>query len=154
MTENFGNFFKTNFAASLIFYWSVSSLTILTILGPSHRSAFTVLGCMICTVWKSRKFTLHFSLCSRNFQNVKLRLDFVEIWSFYRHSDFTWNHILGNSNSPKMLILTILEALTFDFSIFEELSSSKFTKFQSSESLKLPKMTFLDCLNSPKCDFT
>ena len=28
------------------------------------------------------------SLCSRNFQNVKLKLDFVEIWSFYRHSDF------------------------------------------------------------------
>ena len=28
-------------------------------------------------------------LCSRNFQNVKLRLDLVEILSFYRHSDFT-----------------------------------------------------------------
>ena len=28
------------------------------------------------------------TLCSRNFQNVKLRLDFVEICSFYRHSDF------------------------------------------------------------------
>ena len=27
-------------------------------------------------------------------------------------------------------------------------------KFQGSESLKLPKMTFLDCLNSPKCNFT
>ena len=34
------------------------------------------------------------------FQNVKLKLDFVEIWSFYRHSDFTWNQILANSNSP------------------------------------------------------
>ena len=42
------------------------------------------------------------SLCSRDFQNVKLRLDFVEIWSFYCHSDFTWNQILVNSNSPKM----------------------------------------------------
>ena len=29
------------------------------------------------------------SLCSRNFQNVKLKLDFVEIWSLYRHYDFT-----------------------------------------------------------------
>ena len=33
-------------------------------------------------------------LCSRNFQNVKLRLDFDEIWSFNRHSDFAWNQIL------------------------------------------------------------
>ena len=32
-------------------------------------------------------------LCSRNFQNMKLMLDFVEIWSFYCHSDFTWNQI-------------------------------------------------------------
>ena len=39
------------------------------------------------------------ALCSRNFQNVKLRLEFVEVWSFYRHSDFGWNHILVNSNS-------------------------------------------------------
>ena len=53
-----------------------------------------------------------------------------------------------------MLILTILEVLNFDFSKFEQLSSTKFTKFQSSASLKLPKMTFLDCLNSLKCDFT
>ena len=29
------------------------------------------------------------ALCSRNFQNVKLRLDFVEVWSFYCHSNFT-----------------------------------------------------------------
>ena len=29
------------------------------------------------------------ALCSRNFQNVKLRLDFFEIKSFYRHSNFT-----------------------------------------------------------------
>ena len=30
-----------------------------------------------------------FALCSRNFQNVKLRLDFVENGSFYHYSDFT-----------------------------------------------------------------
>ena len=29
------------------------------------------------------------ALCYRNLQNVKLRLDLVEIGSFYRHSDFT-----------------------------------------------------------------
>ena len=41
------------------------------------------------------------ALCSRNFQNVKLRLDFIEIWLFYCQSDFTWNHILVHSNGPK-----------------------------------------------------
>ena len=49
-------------------------------------------------------------LCSRNIQNVKLRLDFVDILSFYRHSDFTWN-----SNSPKRSFLTISETLIFEF---------------------------------------
>ena len=48
------------------------------------------------------------TLCSRNFQNVKLRLDFFEIWSFYCNSDFTWNQILVNSNGPKMSFLAIL----------------------------------------------
>ena len=37
------------------------------------------------------------ALCSRNFQNVKLSLDFIEIRSFYCHYDF-----LAYSNSPKM----------------------------------------------------
>ena len=48
-----------------------------------------------------------------------------------------------------MSFLAILEVLNFVFSKFEQLSSTKFTKIQSSESLKLPKMTFLDRLNSP-----
>ena len=52
------------------------------------------------------------TLCSSNFQNVKLWLDFVGIWEFYRHSDFTWNQILAYSN---MSILVILEVLNFDF---------------------------------------
>ena len=91
-----------------------------------------------------------FALCSRNFQNVKLRIDFVQLQSFYHHSNFTWNHILGNSNSPKMFILTCLEVLNFDFSKFEQISSPKFTRIQSSESTKLPKMTFLESLNRPK----
>ena len=55
------------------------------------------------------------TLCSRNFQNVKLRLDFVEIWSFYCHSDFLWNPISANSYSPKMSFLAILEVLNFEF---------------------------------------
>ena len=55
-----------------------------------------------------------FALCSRNFQNVKLRLDFVEIWSLYRHSDFMLNRILANSNSPNMSLLEIIEILNFE----------------------------------------
>ena len=46
-----------------------------------------------------------------------------------------------------MSFLAILEVLNFDFSRFEQLSSPKFTKVQSSECLKLPKMTFFDLLN-------
>ena len=94
--------------------------------------------------WCRRRVTL----CSRNFQNVKLRLDFVELWSFYRHSDFKWNQILVISKGPKMLIFTILEVLNFDFS-----KRPKFTEILSSESLKLSKMIFLNRLNLPKFDF-
>ena len=79
-----------------------------------------------------------------HFQNVKLRLDFVEIWSFYRYSDFMWNQILVNSNIPKMSFLAILEILNFDFSKFVHLSSPKFTKIQSSESLKWQKCAIFE----------
>ena len=34
-------------------------------------------------------FVQWIALCSKNFQNVKLRLDSVDILQFYRHSDFT-----------------------------------------------------------------
>ena len=53
-----------------------------------------------------------------------------------------------------MSFRAILEVLNFDFANFEQLSSPKCTKIQSSESLKLPKMTFQDRLNSQKFDFT
>ena len=55
------------------------------------------------------------ALCSRYLQNVKLRLDFVEIRSFYCHLDFTWNSILVNLNGPKMSFLAILVTLNFEF---------------------------------------
>ena len=55
------------------------------------------------------------ALCSRNFQNVKLRLDFVEIRSFYRHSQFMWNQIWANSNGSETSFLTISETLNFEF---------------------------------------
>ena len=55
------------------------------------------------------------SLCSRNFQNVKLRLDFVEIWSFYHHFlilreiQFWW------IQTVKKCHLAILKVLNLDF---------------------------------------
>ena len=79
-----------------------------------------------------------------HFQNVKLRLDFVEIWSFCCHSDFTWNQILASLNGPKMSFLAIIEVLNFVFSKFGQLPSHKFAKIQSSEFLKLQQITFLD----------
>ena len=93
------------------------------------------------------------TLCSRNFQNVKLRFDFVEK-SFYRHLDFTGNQILVNLNGPKLLILTIFEILNFEFSIIRATFKSQIYQKFKVQSLKLPKMTFLDRLNSPKFDFT
>ena len=53
-----------------------------------------------------------------------------------------------------MLIFTILEVLNFDFSELGKFQVPNLTKIQSSESLKQPKMTFLDRLNSLKVDFT
>ena len=44
------------------------------------------------------------TLCSRNFQSVKLRLDFVEIWSFYRHSDYTSKSNFGEFKRSKNVI--------------------------------------------------
>ena len=79
------------------------------------------------------------TLWSKNFQNVKLRLDFVEIWSFYCHSDFMWNRILVNSNGPKILFLAIFEVLNFHFVIFEHLSSPKFIKNSNFRVSKIAK---------------
>ena len=53
----------------------------------------------------------------------------------------------GKFNQSKNVIFASCEVQNLDVSKFEQLSSPKFTQIQSSESLKLPKMTFLDCLN-------
>ena len=53
-----------------------------------------------------------------------------------------------------MPFLAILMDLDFDFSKFEQLLSLKLIKIQSSESLNVPNMTFLDRVNLPKFDFT
>jgi len=52
--------------------------------------------------------------------------------------------------STIMSFLAILEVLNFDFSTFEQLSRPKFTKIQSSESLKLPKWHFWTVWIHPK----
>ena len=65
-----------------------------------------------------------------------------------------WNQILVNLNAPKMSFFANLEVLKFDFTKFEQLSSPKSPQIQTSESQKLPKMTFLDRLDSPKFDIT
>ena len=132
---------------SQLYTWFHTKFLKLLELGVNRISQFrTVVEHDFVKCWK----LLPSALCSRNSQNVKLRLAFVEIWSFYRYSDFTWNQILVNSNGSNILFLAILEVLNFDFSKFEQLPSPKFTKIQSSEFPKLPKMTFLYSLNSPK----
>ena len=60
----------------------------------------------------------------------------------------------GEFKQSKTVIVGNFRVLNFDISKFEQFSSPKFTEIQSSESLILPKMTLLDCLNSPKFDFT
>ena len=80
-----------------------------------------------------------FSLCSRNFQNVKLRLDFVEIWSFYCHPTFTWNQILVNSNGTKMSFLAVSVTLNSEFLVnleFESCSNLLKSKFRISKMAK------------------
>ena len=57
--------------------------TKMIMVGVSPKNEIDLLLCeMIYGYWVP--------LCSRNFQNVKLRLDFVEIWWFYCQSDFAW----------------------------------------------------------------
>ena len=73
--------------------------------------AAKIKGCVQCYKYSPPSNTL----CSRNFQKVKLRLNFIEIWSFYCHSNFTWNTVLANSKGPKMSFLAILETLNFEF---------------------------------------
>ena len=67
-------------------------------------NTYIVLSIHSIPIWTTKLMKIP-SLCYIDFQNVKLRqlrLDFVEIWSFYCHSNFSWNQILMNSNGPKM----------------------------------------------------
>ena len=92
-------------------------------------------------------------LCYRNFQNVKkLRLDFIEIWSFYRQSEseiqFWWIQTV-----QKCYFWQFYRIWTLNFGKFGTWKLLKFIKNQNSEPLKLPKMTFIDLLNSLKFEF-
>ena len=86
-----------------------------------------------CGALKMSYEVIDLSLCSRNFQNVKLRLDFVEIWSFYHHSDFTWNPILVNSNCPEMSLLAILDSGGSAFWFLVNLSNFQVPKYHNSK---------------------
>ena len=50
---------------------------------------------------------------------------------------------LGNSNGPKMSFLAIIEVLNFDFSKFEQLSSTKVTKISKFEVSKIAESEIL-----------
>ena len=90
------------------------------------------------------------SLCSRNFQNVKLRLDLVEIWWFYNFSDLTWNQFLLNWNGQKMWFLTILKGLNFDFGKFKPFLKSKIHQNSKFRVSKVVKMAFFEIQILPK----
>ena len=84
----------------------------------------------------------HCALCSRNFQNVKLRLDFVEILSFYRLSNFTWNTVFANSNGPKMSFLAILGLKSCSNSLKSKFRTSEMVKINIFGMFEFPKMWF------------
>ena len=65
-----------------------------------------------------------------------------------------WNQILANSDGPKMLILAILEVLNFDYSKFEQLSSTKFTKNSKFRVSKIAKDDIFGLFEFAIFDFT
>ena len=64
------------------------------------------------------------------------------------------NQILVNSDSQKMLFLTILEVLNFDFSQVKLLSSPKFTKGSKFIVTKIAKNDIFGPFEFAKIDFT
>ena len=100
--------------------------------------------CM-CYFWglgKIHRFALHYA--PEIFKMWSLGLTLLKFDTFtatYKYS--TWNQLLANPKGQKLSFLAVSEVLNFDFSKFEQFSSSKFTEFKTSESLHLPKITFL-----------
>ena len=87
-------------------------------------------------VWRHGLHLIPCALCSRNFQNVKLRQHGMEILKFACHADFTWNQILVNSNCQKCH-LWHLEVLNLNFSKFEPFLKSQIYQNSHWEFLKL-----------------
>ena len=75
-----------------------------------------------------------YSLCSRNIQNMKLSLDFVEIWSIYCHSDFTWNQIWQIQTDQNVIFGKFRD---FELWILVILRLEKWLKFTKIEMQKL-----------------
>ena len=83
--------------------------------------------------WQQQNYN---PLCSRNFQNVKLRLDFVEIWWFHHHSDFTWNQNWWIQMVKKCHFWHFNRFWILILVNLSHFSSPKITKIQSWETLK------------------
>ena len=94
----FGKLVLLSWKVSKIYGWHLEIGKMVRMLHKSRKVHFER------TIFRIALFTegenIFNPLCSRNFQKVKLRLDFVEIWSFYRHSNFTPYQMLANSNGP------------------------------------------------------
>ena len=59
--------------------------------------------------------SLLWTQCSRNFHNVKLRLAFVEIWSFNHLFDYTWKTNFGEFEQSKNVIYSNFRDSEFSF---------------------------------------
>ena len=97
-----------------------------------------------------------YPLCSRNFQNVKLRLHGVGVLRFYCHSNFTWNQILLNWNGQKCdfwQFQGVLILILVNLSNFSILLPLKFYVKSSFVELKRSKMWLLAILGGLNFDF-
>ena len=138
--QNMG-FLPSKPSHSILWLWQIHNMANIKLKGEktftiygriaySNHKTYSIGICLNLSVFK-----LALSLCSRNFQNVKLRLEFVEFWYLYCPSYFTWNRILANSNGLKMSFLCNFRGSDFwfflvNFSIFQVPNLPKF-KVQS-----------------------
>ena len=91
------------------------------------------------------------ALCSRNFQNVKLRYALHNA-RIYLHLNFVWNQFCQNLNL-KNCHFTISETLSFEFWQIRDLRNGSNWLKMIFKTHRSAKMTFLDRFNSPKFDF-
>ena len=103
--------------------------------------------------WNEKCYVRHLHssipLCSRNFQNVKLRLDFF--WNSIILPPL-WFYVKSNFGEFTRTIIVIFDKFRgsefwFLVDLYKFQVTNMYTKFESSESLKLAKMSFLELLN-------